>query len=161
MTKTRSRFNVGDTIGLWTILEYPYKSKKVLVRCTCGTQEWRWLSNFSSGKSKSCRQCLKNSPELLTYNHTKRTAVRRKIAWQLSFEQWLMIATEDCYYCGSPPANKVSSFGFTYNGVDRVDSTGTYEMNNCVASCLTCNRAKSNKTQKEFYEWVCRVYALI
>ena len=43
---------------------------------------------------------------------------------------------------------------FTYNGIDRVDNTKGYQVNNCVASCFICNKAKGVMTQSEFLNWI-------
>lgn len=158
MSKPR-KFNVGDRIGGWTLVEYPYKSKKVLVRCDCGLEAWRWLSNFSAGTSMSCVQCRKTDPIEKTFSTVKYTAARRKIQWNLSFDEWKSLAESNCYYCDSPPSNCILSAGtYRYNGIDRVDSSGIYELSNCVTACRVCNRAKSDMPQNEFYSWVAKVY---
>jgi hypothetical protein len=73
-----------------------------------------------------------------------------------------------CYYCGGGLSNKETlrrknratgeqvSRILEYNGLDRVDSRGIYELSNVVPCCVHCNKAKLLMTQEEFYAWVHR-----
>lgn len=45
------------------------------------------------------------------------------------------------------------------HGLDRVDSSGAYVVGNVVACCTHCNRAKSDRTEVEFFAWAVRVAA--
>lgn len=45
------------------------------------------------------------------------------------------------------------------NGIDRVDNTKGYSIDNCVAACRRCNVAKADMTPDQFREWVLRVAA--
>ena len=45
-----------------------------------------------------------------------------------------------------------------HNGIDRVDSTMGYAIDNCVPCCKTCNIAKHTMTTIEFAGWINRAY---
>lgn len=45
-----------------------------------------------------------------------------------------------CHYCGLP----------TDGGIDRVDSSGSYETGNCVPCCRNCNRIKFIHSPEKF-----------
>jgi hypothetical protein len=153
----KRKYNVGDVFGNREIIEYPYQSKKVLVRCVeCGNESWIYISNLTNGASKQCWECRKHDPREATYKMCLRTAKRRGIQWDLDFETWSTMASDTCFYCGAEPAN--SCYDFPYNGIDRVDSGGIYEVGNVVTACKVCNRAKSDMTQELFYEWIGKVY---
>lgn len=62
--------------------------------------------------------------------------------------------TRNCFYCDSEPSNMISQYGFKYNGLDRVDSSKGYSLSNVVTCCKICNRAKSDLSQKDFYDWI-------
>ncbi len=47
---------------------------------------------------------------------------------------------------------------YIYSGVDRVDSTKGYTVDNCESCCKTCNVAKANYSKKFFVEWVMRIH---
>lgn len=151
----------GYTQGLWTIIDRPVGSKKALMRCRCGYEAWNHVANLSSHKSQGCRSCMFKTPQHKTYLLVLRTASRRSIQWKLSEEEWSSLATKNCHYCGSEPNNVISEYGFRYNGLDRINSNGIYELTNVVPCCKICNRSKSDISQQEFYDWIKRVYEQI
>ena len=57
---------------------------------------------------------------------------------------------------------KTSSKGYKYtisvNGIDRLDSSKGYTIDNCVSCCSVCNTAKLEMDVDDFKEWVVRVY---
>jgi hypothetical protein len=81
--------------------------------------------------------------------------------FNLTYEQVLALTSQECFYCGCPPSHTVSqkkyNGSYTYNGIDRVDSSKGYLVGNTVPCCRTCNLAKNNLTQEEFFLWVERV----
>lgn len=154
----KRKLDVGHRVGKWTILEYPCKSKKVLVKCDCGFTAWRHVANFYAGKTSSCRQCLKGDPVLQTFCAIRNHALRRGREWGLEFNDWVKISSQDCRYCGQAPSNVLAVYGHTYSGIDRVDSSKGYHIENCVPCCKICNRAKSDMGKDDFYSWVRRVY---
>lgn len=152
------KFYPGYKQGLWTIIEYPSKSKKALMRCECGYETWNFLSNLSSHNSQGCRQCMFQTPEHKTYLLVLRTASRRSIKWNLSENEWVALAKQNCHYCDAEPGNMIKSYGFKYNGLDRIDSSKPYTLTNIVPCCRICNTAKSDMSQKDFYDWIKRAY---
>jgi 5-methylcytosine-specific restriction endonuclease McrA len=52
----------------------------------------------------------------------------------------------ECWYCGY--VNKTV-------GIDRVDSSKGYTLENAVAACKCCNQGKSDLTQEQWFE-LCR-----
>ena len=90
----------------------------------------------------------------------------------ITFEMFKELSQQNCFYCNAPPSNKGTSYTksgviteerlknsyFTYNGLDRIDSTRGHMIDNVVTCCADCNRSKSNRPQSEFLDWVTRVY---
>ena len=90
------------------------------------------------------------------------------------FEIFLELSQQDCHYCGRSPHrtyNAVSSCrkiykdgrqlqegNFTYNGLDRVDSSLGHEIGNIVPCCYDCSKAKSTLTRDKFLELINLVY---
>lgn len=155
------KFYNGYKQGLWTIVDYPEKSKKALMRCECGYEAWNFIANLSSHKSQGCRRCMLQTPAHRTYLLVLRTASRRSIKWNISEEDWITISQKDCFYCGISPSNMIAEYGYAYNGLDRIDSNGIYELTNVVPCCKICNRSKSDISQQEFYDWIKRAYEQI
>jgi len=75
------------------------------------------------------------------YRKHVRDAVRRKLAWELTFEQFVLFWQEPCTYCGEAIATV---------GIDRVDSEVGYLLYNCVPCCATCNRMKLAMSAGDF-----------
>jgi len=98
-----------------------------------------------------------------------KSAKERGIEWNLTLEQFKFLNQQVCNYCGQPPSRlaenkKVKSESLRkrsiniYNGVDRIDSTMSYSIDNCVPCCTTCNLAKLDSPQEDFLKWVEKVY---
>lgn len=92
------------------------------------------------------------------FSSYKQAARKRNYCWELSKEEAKIIFQSNCRYCRRPPAQvmsrKININGhFIYNGIDRVDNTKGYIIDNVVACCKRCNRAKRDMTLEEFNEW--------
>lgn len=74
-------------------------------------------------------------------NQYESNTTKRKIEFNLSFEEFKSFWQEDCHYCGS----KIETIG-----LDRIDPNGNYDIWNVVSCCTLCNRMKSDLTVKEF-----------
>lgn len=71
----------------------------------------------------------------------KRCAKGRGISWQLTREQAMTFWQAPCSYCGSPIETV---------GLDRVDHTRSYTMDNIVPCCRLCNVMKFTLSPEEF-----------
>jgi 5-methylcytosine-specific restriction endonuclease McrA len=92
-----------------------------------------------------------------TYIHS---ADKRGYEFLLTENQFKEITQKNCYYCGIKPLNKMktSNDEYVYNGVDRVNNTKGYILDNVVSCCETCNKAKRVMSDKEFKQWIIRIY---
>lgn len=90
-------------------------------------------------------------------------AKKRGHKWNLTKKQFKEITQKDCFYCGARPNNiskNICNTGdYIYNGIDRIDNTKGYTMDNIVPCCKICNQAKSNRTLQEFKDWIEKIYA--
>ena len=77
---------------------------------------------------------------------------KRGIKFSVKFDEFMEIATSNCYYCGDPPSNirkytyRDRVFLSYYNGIDRVDNNKGYVKGNMVPCCRICNKIKSDTT---------------
>lgn len=79
-----------------------------------------------------------------TFNHYKGRARQRKLAFELSREQFLGLLLSPCHYCGS-----------TLDvGVDRKDTFVGYTVSNSVPACRICNYGKNKITESEFVAYI-------
>lgn len=87
----------------------------------------------------------------------------------LTFENFLILTKQNCYYCGTPPNNKLKSDSknnsqyykdnceFIYNGLDRINNDLPHDQENVVPCCANCNIAKSNHSYEEFMNWIAKI----
>ena len=121
------------------------------VQCTnCGYKAKRFTSYVKTSKGCMCCQ-LKPKGEvgmnklMCSYRDS---AESRGLVFILSNEQFRKLTSSCCYYCGSLPhfikRRKHNSFwtDYVFNGIDRVDNSKGYIVENCVSCCRTCNRGK-------------------
>jgi hypothetical protein len=143
-------------------------------RCDCGNVVWVMSPNLLREKTgtKSCGCINRNlnrfqklAPGLANlnslYDDYRRKALDRKLEFSLSKEDFEFIIKMHCFYCGQPPSKsrgKSKNGILICNGVDRVNNNVGYLLENCVASCSTCNRAKFQMTHDEFLDWIRRIY---
>lgn len=116
-------------------------------------------------KSKSDRQRgLRN----YLYRSYQIGAKNRNHKFNLSFDDFDKIISQNCYYCGEEPKIADSDFiikrGDThqypikYNGIDRLNPKLGYSIENCVPCCQKCNYMKHIMTEEEFYKQIIKVY---
>ena len=128
---------------------------------SCGCEQY----NISSRKARSAKLTKPKEIAVSTnfYHRLKQSANARKIELRLSLEEAYKMALKNCHYCNSIPMRKfdVSVLGeerIVYlNGIDRVDSAGTYTKENCVPCCPTCNTMKNSLSKKDFIDHVNRI----
>lgn len=95
-------------------------------------------------------------------------AKNRGHEFNLTKEQFEDIITKNCYYCGKEPQpateeqlrkrGNIKQPTFYYNGIDRLDSSKGYVLDNCVPCCTTCNYMKRTLSVDEFYNQIKSIY---
>lgn len=182
--KTRCGDLTGQTFGRLKVLERQVETRNgvrqvfYLCECSCGSTKTVSHSNLR-GNSKSCG-CLRREKlskdrrgqlddvipnQIMRYY--KRNAKTRNIDWALSIEQVKSLIFNPCHYCGQVGVSEtVKKYSFQddlvhslrNNGIDRVDSSAGYMIDNVVPCCKFCNTAKWVQSEKEFLRWVELVY---
>jgi len=143
-----------------------------LCKCDCGEEKIIAADSLSRGLTKSCG-CLNkenNSHPLKpglanmrnVINSYKHNAKTRGLNWELTEEEFEELAQQNCHYCGAKPNNvlnrKDCNGAYTYNGIDRIDNSKGYTVDNVVPCCKRCNNAKRNYTLKEFKDWIREIH---
>lgn len=165
----------GQKFNRWTVIKVSKRKAGTNYYwwcvCECGTIKEVRGTALIHGGSKSCR-CLRievskklNSLEfgLSAFNgafHSyKKDAKRRGYSFELTREEFKIITQQNCTYCGHPPSNmrKARNGNYTYSGIDRIDNNIGYNITNIVPCCADCNRAKYQKTSKEFMDYIDRL----
>ena len=146
-----------------------YKNRSIywLCKCDCGIlREVRGGAlTRTKGPMTSCRKCYYLTEGTVSHNQLfllyKHSAKRRKINFDLSYNDFKNLVSDNCYYCDNEP-KQIHAPGtyreIKYNGIDRVDNNKGYIKSNCVSCCKICNSAKLCMSQQEFFNWIKRVY---
>lgn len=175
----------GHKIGEWSVVSLATNEERVGKNkkgaywkciCSCGNIGILYATDLRSGYTKSCG-C--RAPSMIAEAHRKNhpSISSAKSAYgayndgDISFDTFLELSQQNCYYCGAEPAHMSNVFKnssikysidnglFLYNGLDRIDSSiKEHNTNNVVPCCKRCNFAKSNFTVKEFAIWLTRLY---
>lgn len=106
------------------------------------------------GYSNTCKECENASLSVRLKNY-KRNAKNRKLDFILSKEEFQNISSQTCFYCGE--FGSTSPTGERYNGIDRIDSSLGYTLDNIVPCCSTCNRMKMDISQDDFLKQVYKI----
>lgn len=168
----------GQTFGFLYVLSFSHSDGKVrywLCRCICNKEFLVITSNLTRGTTKSCG-CMRaylvscktglDPTELafrMIYNDYKSRAKQKKFGFDLSFEQFKLLLTSNCHYCGVPPSlkkvatNKLGTATIFYNGIDRKDNKSGYLLDNSVTCCKLCNYAKKAMSYLDFLFWLDRI----
>lgn len=137
----------------------------MIARCACGHVSFPRIDAWQ--KSRACRSCAATGRAhplrkpgqgfrrlLLNYVGAAR---QRGLAFELTEEAFRELTASPCRYCGALPAQVAGADGhdpYTYNGVDRIDSSKGYTADNCVPCCFPCNRIKGSLPVDVFLERV-------
>lgn len=169
---------IGKIYGRLQIIKFHHLGKGnniyYLCKCRCGKEKIIIYTSLSRGATRSCG-CLKQETEINSrlpngeaakntlYRQYKKNAKQRKIQFSLSFKNVMFLTSSKCFYCGSEPETEMKSkrqddISYFYNGIDRVDNTKGYTLENVVSCCQKCNYLKSNFNQQDFLNRVKNIY---
>lgn len=146
------------------------------IQCVCGNTRNVRKNLFKSsilqnGQSikDCCRQCFyKKEKEMKSdfdlFKHylkvIKSKASNRKNGIFFNIPENLLytIIKQNCIYCNQKPNNQFKiihnsgNLYFTYQGIDRIDSSKEYTLDNVVPCCKRCNKAKGEDSLQSFLE---------
>lgn len=186
---------VGLRFGRLTVVEkIGFTSKReILFKCMCDCGNSKNIRGYSlrRGNTISCG-CFNREQTskalrkgiIIVYNDLFSryifTAKRKNIIFDITFEKFRYMISQNCFYCGVIPCNYFNkywsktgklrtnlkkyteeytkSMGILYNGIDRIDSNLGYTENNTVTCCKQCNFAKQEFTVQEFKSHVTKIY---
>lgn len=165
--KSRTVDFTGQRFGRLLVIEMAPQIKKKQVlwkcKCDCGNEVIVNRRELKAGHTKSCgclhKELLRKPPgeAALTqlFNSYKGAARRRNYEFRLTRDEFKSLVTSNCYYCGKPPERvqygKNHSYGgLQRNGIDRVNNTKGYILENVVPCCLHCNMSKGVSTLDVF-----------
>lgn len=187
--KERFKDLTGRKFGRLTIIERDrscINRTKWLCHCDCGNKRSIRSEVLLSGSTQSC-SCLqkeissklhRKAPGVATWNYRyyeyEKNAKQRNLKFELNLYQFKEICLNNCYYCGAAPSSlnyvrsrkdlhldAIENSTIATNGIDRLNNVLGYALDNCVACCTYCNWIKKDKTQKELYEHIAKMFSTI
>lgn len=148
--------------------------RRFVCTCDCGKETTVNLNNLRRFRTKSCRCEQGNGHKMPpgdgAFNHLyliyQRNAEVRSLPFALSKKEFRSLTSGNCAYCGTPPSARHvttrSNGGYVHNGVDRVDNSKGYTLDNTVSCCQICNKIKGSCDVQTFKEtlkdWVKQAY---
>jgi len=126
-------------------------------KCDCGTTKEILPFNVIREKngviSCGCEQRKRRHGKAwlssMIYDY-KKHAEKLDVPYALDREQFEQLVSEPCRYCGEEPRN----------GIDRLDSSLGYTLENCVPCCKVCNYMKRKMSAMDFITHARKVVAM-
>lgn len=164
----------GKRFGRYRVIKKdPDDHTRHICECDCGTIRSVNSASLRGLNSKSCG-CLRSdngrakrkgpgvSACNTVYSQYRATAISTGKAFQISKSEFKDITSLPCFYCGSPPSNVKKNANhdspYVYSGIDRVDSSVGYVLENCVPCCAYCNFMKRDHHQETFIAWLAKCH---
>lgn len=141
------------------------------------------LKRMSRPKPKSHKSNLKNPADVVwrqLYVAYKGRARRNNREFSLTQKDFVDLCSKNCYYDNTEPKETYQIYnkkryeatyqGYTFdeekssryvlktNGIDRIDSSKGYTLDNCVPCCKVCNEMKMARTEEEFLAQITKIY---
>lgn len=158
----------------------------LIVKCDCGKIKEVRKDGIKRIKSCGCARIEVNkrnrgipgeSSYRYLYKQYKVGAKHRNYVFNLPYDIFKKLIISNCYYCGIEPYNKYNMYkaktglkignasdewieqNYVFvNGVDRIDNSKNYDLDNVVSCCKICNQAKYIMSIEEFDNWIKRIH---
>ncbi len=136
---------------------------QVRFRCACGKERTARATKVRLGIISLCANCAKSAaakrgadkrrlPEKERvlrdrWSMYKCNAKAKGVEMRLSFQEFESLFSSPCDYCGGDGG-----------GIDRIDSSRGYVLDNVAPCCSKCNYAKRDMSRADFLSWVQSVH---
>jgi hypothetical protein len=164
LTKDITNKRFGKLTAIHPLHRSNHNRLEWFCKCDCGKTKIIRSNRLLNGTTKSCG-CIQYKSRLLPgsigsfrqlYRNYIFGAKIRNLTFNLSYVQFLILTSMDCYYCGDIPKpfystnRKNNVIPYIANGIDRIDNTIGYEFYNCVPCCSICNIMKQGSNEYDF-----------
>lgn len=172
----KQSIKVGDTFGKLTVTSVyrDVKNSRYMTVCTCACGVVKPNVSFRNLQRGSATHCgcstdysnmgLPSGEAALNSLITsyQSNAKTKKLEFSLTKEQCIALFQSNCYFCGQVPSEVFNKKGlkgsYTYSGIDRIDSSKGYNVDNTNSCCTACNFLKGNRTNEQFLLHVRRIF---
>lgn len=144
------------------------KRKKVFWKCICDCGEIKSIlgESLKNGNTKSCGCINSYKDNTASFNHLysnyKNRAKLSKLKFDLNKKQFRFLTQQNCHYCGIKPSQilkqRKTSLPYVYNGIDRMDNSKGYTLENCLTCCKLCNNMKHKNDINKFLNQIKSIY---
>lgn len=112
----------------------------------------RHIYSFLNNDTNTIRhpECFPDA-KCVSYASYRSRAEKKELEFAITHDDYKSIIMQDCYLCGK------ESTETNTNGIDRVDNTVGYTVENCKACCKECNHMKNNHILDVFTEKIERI----
>jgi len=160
---------IGNQYRKLTVIKHhgggKHTSSLWLCQCECGNTVVVSGIKLRAGSKKSCG-CLYPLPKgKAAFNalvgRFRSRAKERGFEYNLTDDLAFELSQQPCFYCGVLPHQKLKMNGngdLIYNGLDRVDNSKGYTIDNVVPCCGQCNHAKAVLSQERFRKMIVQIY---
>lgn len=149
--------------------------KRFKVQCECGQIKEIDCGNILQGNTVSCgchkkrilphihklTKKISDAPERKEYRNYLYGAKKRDLEFKLSYKDFLNLSFKECVYCGTISSknvkNETGSKTALMNGIDRIDSSKGYTIDNCAPCCSKCNYMKGKLSVKDFVDQIINI----
>lgn len=132
--------------GEWRCKEKALQAERTLYEKKSTEEQLVW------NRSKYNKRRLGQASVATRFTGLKASARARGIPVTLTLSQYQqLVVSNACSYCGS----ELPAHG---HGIDRIDSSVGYSLENATACCIKCNVGKASMTTPEFLNWIEAVY---
>jgi len=113
----------------------------------CGTHEsYQWYTG------PICKKCYQQTPQVKEaaskqqqkigsrFAKSKQRGIKIHKEWAITIDEYAKLISKPCYYCEDFFAAK-SKYG---SGLDRIDNTKGYTVDNVLPCCKQCNSIRNN-----------------
>lgn len=97
-------------------------------------------------KNKEKLYLLRKSPGR-KFTQSRQQAKTRGISWSITKKEYIELTSKKCYYCNG-------ELPIFVGGLDRINSNGSYSIDNVVPCCSMCNRIKSDYLTMEETKYI-------
>jgi len=128
----------------------------------------KFIDTIEKEKSEDELVVMKRTQQLVLNNYKKGAKIRN-LEFEMEEQLFYELIKLNCSYCGEPPSNGIRipknhhnlSLGYysqiyRYSGLDRINSSKGYSIENCLACCKKCNYSKNDLPLQEWFDWILR-----
>jgi len=153
-TKEKKRIWREENYELIAMYHMKYRGNKIL---KLGVDEYHRINNEYAKKKRALNPAkqqitnkLQNVNMKYKYGYYKRVAVDKGRIFELSYDECEQYFLSNCFYCDSKAIQ-----GEIINGIDRIDNSKGYFLENCVPCCSMCNIMKGHKSNHIEFILIC------